>query len=216
MAKTDSIVTGRSAGNYEGKSASEIRKSMAATRESLHENIATMETLMGNQIRGAVQDASTRVKETTDHISSKVQETAEHVGQSLKAPIKELQQKVEIVPVKVQNDPLKTLAIAAGSGLLFGAWLGRRATKRTRLLRQELLSILPELSEMQTQQQIGPSKTGVTGILAGLVSTLALQAGRQLIHTGIERFQERRSGRRHFAADEAEVRLKRHGKTASM
>lgn len=222
----------------------DIKRAMAETREAISQRIASMENLMGQQLREAVNQASERVLQTTDQLSNRVKETTElvtsrvkessdrmretteHIKKSFSSSIKELQEKTDM-PHRVRKEPIKTVAVAAGTGFMFGAFMANRAKKRAKLFRRELEEALPgglkalrEASQRQRQQVQQIQRHNILNRSAWLtlLSTVSLQLAQQLLQTGIVRFADQmmKKQQQKSVLNEADIQIPRQETQATM
>lgn len=158
----------------------DLRQVMATTRQTISERLMELES-----------EVERRVLDTVDQVSQRVTETTGHISQRIRAPIDKIQGRVNEVPKEIESRPMRSLAMSAGAGFVFGALLGRRAIRKMRK-RMQYYSPSPQVIQQPVVRESGGQQTALKAAIAGI----AVQVTQQLVHMGIERYNERR---RHYA-----------------
>lgn len=170
MAAEESL-EGRINGNrYQDLSPEELAAEIEKTRLSLAGKLNRLEEEVGDKVRS-----------TVDHVSGQIVGTVDHITDTVKTSVAKVQSQFDI-PARIQENPYKTLGGILVAGVAFGAWLGQK--------KRGSHAGGPSLLH-------GAAPNGVGPLVKGLIGTVVVSAGRQLIETKVHGLIQnlQRSGR---------------------
>ena len=153
----------------EQKSPEEIEHEIEKTREALTVKLSRLEEEVEDKVRNTVDQVSGQIMDTVDHFTGKVKDGVERVQNQFD------------LRLRMQREPIRTMAIALGAGFAFGAWLAMRR-RPTPLA----LAAGPTMPHNNGHQAI--ARAGIVPILKGIASTVAVTAAQRMIQSKVDNY----------------------------
>ncbi len=148
----------------EQKSPEEIELEIEKTREALTVKLSRLEEEVEDKVRNTVDQVSGQIMDTVDHFTGRVKDGVERVQNQFD------------LRLRMQRDPLRTMALALGAGFAFGAWLASRQRPSA-----------PALAAQHANHQT-LARGGVVPILKGIASTVAVSAAQRIVQNKVDRY----------------------------